>query len=91
MVYKNAKEFLDKERPKISKGMAYYTISQVASGIGIDWQILKGLVASGNLESMLDFKLVVDSFNLGKYFPAEAIPKLYKHKMRLIQNQIRFK
>ena len=80
MEYSTAEDFSKNVKYKMSNGQRYYTLTQVAEGLGIDWKIIKKAIAYRNLENMLGFKFVWRSFNQGRYFPEEAISKLYEFK-----------
>ncbi len=80
MKYKTAEDFLKNVKSKRSNGERYYTLTQVAEGLGVDWKIIKRAIACQDLERKLGFKFVWRSFNQGQYFPEDAISKLYEFK-----------
>ena len=83
MVYKTAGDFIKNVRSRKIGGISCYSLTQIAEGLGIDWEVIRGLSMSGELEKKLDFKFVEHPFNYGKYFPQEAVKKLYRFKDRL--------
>jgi len=87
MIYKTAEEFLKNMKSRKARGISYYTITQVADGLGIDWKIVRQTILNKNLENKLGFVFVETSFNQGRYFPAEAIPKLYRFRGELFNEE----
>jgi len=71
----------------MSAGRRYYGLSQVAEGLGIDWRILKELVNNDDLERKLGFTYVFDSYSERKFFPVEAIRKLYRYRDRVLSKK----
>ncbi len=84
MRYKTSREFFKNVKSKRAGGIRYYTITQVAEGLGVDWNIVCDAIRSGDLEKKLGFRFVRNSFNDGKYFPEEAISKLYEFKDKIL-------
>ena len=80
MKYKTARDFLKNVRSKITNGERYYTVTQVAEGLGVDWTRISQAIACQDLEKKLGFKFVRRSYNAGRYFPEDAISKLYGFK-----------
>ena len=58
-------------------------MTQVADGLGISVDKVYPLINLENIEKRLGFQFVETSFNHGRYFPAEAIVKLYEFKEEL--------
>ncbi len=87
MPYKTAEEFLMNVKSKRANGRRYYTITQVAEGLGLDWNIVVRATKSRDLEKELGFRFIENTFNAGKYFPAEAIPQLYKFRRKVFKDE----
>lgn len=87
MPYKTAEEFLKNMKSKKANGVNYYTVTQVANGLGVDWRIVCRVTNTQDLEKRLGFEFVENTFNRGKYFPPEAIVKLYKFKDELFREE----
>ncbi len=86
MIYKNAREFLKNVKPRNTSQRKYFTMTQVADGLGVNVSKVYPLINSEGIEERLGFQFVETGFNQGRYFPPEAIKGLYKFRKELFGN-----